>query len=201
MTKLEMLKLVRDKVCKCTKCPELVASRTQIVFNNINYEEDCQLGKGGNPNSKVMLLGEAPGEDEDKEGEAFVGKAGQLLTNILKAVGVGRDEVYICNILKCRPPNNRVPKPEEAKNCEPYLKAQIKIINPKLIICMGASAMKYLLKIDQPVGHIRGKWFDYEDAHVKAKVTVTYHPSYGLRAGDKAKEAIFEDLEAALDAL
>jgi DNA polymerase len=189
MRKIELLTVLKEKVCGCTKCTDLVNYRTQTVMDS------------GNPNANILFVGEAPGEDEDQQGEVFVGRAGQLLTNLLKACDLDRDQVYICNILKCRPPNNRVPTSEEAKNCEPYLKMQIKIVNPKFIVCLGATAMKYLLNIDQPVGHMRGRWFDYNDGHVKAKAMITYHPSYGLRTGDKGKEAIFEDLQTLVNAL
>ncbi len=187
MKKIELLNKLSDKICNCTKCPELVENRTQTVMSS------------GSPNAKILLLGEAPGQDEDEQGEVFVGRAGQLLTNILKACGWDREkDVYLCNILKCRPPKNRTPTETEAKNCETYLKLQIKIINPKFIICLGATATKYLLKLDHPMGYMRGKWFKYEDAHVNADVICTYHPSYALRTGDKGKEAIWDDLQLLL---
>lgn len=189
MTKIELLQILSEKVSKCAKCPELVASRTQTVLHS------------GNPNAKILLLGEAPGQDEDEQGEAFVGKAGQLLTNILKSCDLDREkDVYICNILKCRPPRNRTPTAIETKNCEPYLKIQIKIINPKFIICLGATAIKYLLNMHYPMGYMRGKWLKYEDAHVNAEVLCTYHPSFLLRNPD-AKKEVWEDMQSLIKKL
>jgi len=187
-TKIELLQILSEKVSKCTKCPELVANRTQTVFHS------------GNP-SKLLFLGESPGEDEDEQGQVFVGKAGQLLTNILKACGIDREDVYCCNICKCRPPNNRTPTAIEAKNCEPYLKLQLQIMNPKYIVCLGATASRYLLNLNYPMGYLRGKWFKYENAHVNADVLVTYHPSYALRTGDTGKQAIWDDLQSLMEKL
>lgn len=186
-TKIELLTKLNEKACNCTKCPELVANRTNVVLHS------------GNPNAKILFLGEAPGQDEDEQGEAFVGRAGQLLTNIIKACEWEREkDVYICNVLKCRPPKNRTPTDLEAKNCEPYLKIQIKIINPKFIVCLGATAAKHLLKIYHPMGYMRGKWFKYEDAHVNADVLCTYHPSYLLRNPD-AKKDVWEDMQSLME--
>ncbi len=187
MTKLDLLDKLNEKVCNCQKCPDLVANRTHTVLHS------------GNPNAKILFLGEAPGQDEDEQGEAFVGRAGQLLTNIIAACGLERkDDTYICNILKCRPPRNRVPTDIEARNCEPYLKLQIKIINPKFIVCLGATAVRHLLKITHPMGYIRGKWFKYEDAHVNADVICTYHPSYLLR-NPAAKDDVAEDMASLME--
>lgn len=184
MKKIELLQKLSDKVCNCTKCSDLVANRTQTVMSS------------GNPDAKILIISEAPGETEDKEGEVLIGRAGQLLTNILNACNLDRKkDLYLCNILKCRPPNNRTPTEQEAKNCEPYLKLQIKIVNPKFIVCLGATAAKNLLKLDYPMGYMRGKWFEYKDDHVNAKVLVTYHPSFALRKGDEAKKEIWEDLQ------
>lgn len=182
--KLELLNILNDKVCNCQKCPDLVANRTNTVLHS------------GNPGAKILLLGEAPGQDEDEQGEVFVGRAGQLLTNIITACGWDREkDIYLCNILKCRPPKNRTPTETEAKNCEPYLKIQIQIINPKFIVCLGATASRYLLKVQHPMGYMRGKWFKYEDAHVNADVLCTYHPSYLLR-NPAAKEDVAEDMQS-----
>jgi DNA polymerase len=181
------LSKLNEKVCNCQKCPDLVANRTKTVFSS------------GNPNAKILFLGEAPGQDEDEQGEAFVGRAGQLLTSIIAACGWERDkDVYICNIVKCRPPKNRVPTETEAKNCEPYLKLQIKIINPRYIVCLGATATRYLLGVQHPMGYMRGKWFKYEDAHVNADVLCTYHPSYLLR-NPAAKADVAEDMQSLVE--
>lgn len=184
MKKFELLNILNSKICKCTKCPELVANRTQTVMSS------------GNPNAKILFLGEAPGQDEDEQGKVFVGRAGQLLTNIITTCGWDREkDVYLCNILKCRPPKNRTPTEVEAKNCEPYLKLQIKIVNPRFIVCLGATATRCLLKVQHPIGYMRGKWFKYEDAHVNADVLCTYHPSYLLR-NPAAKEDVWEDMQS-----
>lgn len=192
MTKLEMLKLIKEKVCDCQKCPALVANRTQIVFDNINYEEDNQLTKSGN--ADILFIGEAPGADEDKTGIPFVGQSGKLLDNIIKAAGWKREDVYICNILKCRPPGNRNPKNEEATNCRPFLNLQIKVINPKYIICLGKIAAYYLLNpslsIDEyRINMSRGVIHNYENR----KVLCTYHPSYLLR-NPAAKVELWNDI-------
>jgi DNA polymerase len=189
VTKLDLLNRLNEKVCNCEKCPDLVANRTKTVFSS------------GNPNAKILFLGEAPGQDEDEQGEAFVGRAGQLLTSIIAACGWEREkDVYICNIVKCRPPKNRTPTEVEAKNCEPYLKLQIKIINPRYIICLGATATRYLLGVQHPMGYMRGKWFKYEDAHVNADVLCTYHPSYLLR-NPAAKVDVAEDMQSLVEAI
>jgi DNA polymerase len=182
--KIELLNILNEKVCKCAKCPDLVANRTQTVFSS------------GNPDTKILFLGEAPGQDEDEKGEVFVGRAGQLLTNIITSCGWDREkDIYLCNILKCRPPRNRVPTDIEANNCSTYLKYQIQIVNPKFIVCLGATACKYLLKVQHPMGYMRGKWFKYEDVHVKADVLCTYHPSYLLR-NPAAKKDVAEDMQS-----
>jgi uracil-DNA glycosylase len=146
MKNCEMLSLLKEKVCECKKCPELVENRTQIVMDS------------GNPDAKILILAEAPGKDEDESGESFVGDAGKLLSNIIKACDLSRkNDVYICNVLKCRPPKNRRPKKQEIENCAPFLRLQIKIINPKIILCLGDVAAQHLLKIEVPISHLRGK--------------------------------------------
>lgn len=183
MNRREMLTLLNDTVCKCEKCPELASTRTQTVLDS------------GNPDAKVLMLAEAPGEDEDKQGEVLVGRAGQLLTNIIKACGWDRTkDVYLCNILKCRPPKNRRPTEVESSNCEGFLKLQLKIVNPKIIVCLGATAANNLLKIDSPIGQLRGRWFKYEEGVVNADVICTYHPSYLLR-NPSAKQDVWEDMQ------
>jgi DNA polymerase len=140
-------------------------NRTNFVFGS------------GNPNAKVMVIGEGPGAEEDKQGLPFVGRAGQLLTDILKAIKFEREEVYIANIIKCRPPENRTPSPEEMDTCIPYLKKQISLIQPKMILCLGLTAAKGLLRKKESLTALRGKFFDYEGI----KVMVTFHPAALLR--------------------
>lgn len=173
----EMLILLNEKVKSCNRCKELVENRTQTVLGD------------GNPKSKIVFLGEAPGKNEDLQGKPFVGRAGQLLNNIIIACGMKREDVYICNILKCRPPGNRTPLPEETQNCRPFLNLQLKIINPKFIVCLGACASQNLLGIKMPMSQMRGQWFEYNGI----KVLCTWHPSYGLRVSS-AKHEIYKDL-------
>lgn len=181
MDKQEKLTLLNDKVKTCQKCAELVEYRTQTVFGE------------GNPNTQIVFLGEAPGKNEDEQGRPFVGKAGQLLDNILKACGFERAQVYILNILKCRPPSNRVPTPEEATNCRPFLDLQLKIIAPKYIVCMGASAAQYLLDSKIPISQMRKTWYNYQGV----KVICTFHPAYLLR-NPEAKKEMWDDLQILL---
>ena len=169
------------------RCPDL-CNRTNTVFGE------------GSENAQIVFVGEGPGQTEDEEGRPFVGRAGELLTNMIIACGWQREDVYICNIVKCRPPNNRVPTPQEAQNCENYLKLQLKIINPKFIICLGATAAKYLLKLESPIGRLRGQWFKYTDAHVNADCIATYHPAYLLR-NPSAKGLVAEDLSLVVNKL
>lgn len=151
-------------ICKCTKC-DLHKGRNNFVFGS------------GNPNAKLMVIGEGPGAEEDKQGLPFVGRAGQLLTDILKAIKFSREEVYIGNIVKCRPPDNRTPFPEEMETCLPYLLKQIDLIKPKMILCLGLTAAKGLLKKKDSLTSMRGQVFDYEGI----KVMVTFHPAALLR--------------------
>jgi DNA polymerase len=145
----------------------------------------------GNPNADVVLIGEAPGADEDAKGEPFVGRAGQLLNKILSSIGFEREEVYICNILKCRPPGNRNPMPDEIENCEPYLKQQLKILKPKLILCLGKFAAETLLKTKLPLNKFRGKVHYYNGI----KTMVTFHPAALLR-NPQWKRPTWEDMQA-----
>jgi len=158
----------------CTKC-ELHKSRTQVVFGV------------GNRRARWLIIGEAPGAEEDRQGEPFVGRAGQLLTEMLRAAGLRRDEVYIANILKCRPPENRDPKPEEAASCEPYLEAQIALVKPALILAVGRIAAQHLLHDETPVGKLRGRIHHYGPDAIP--VVVTYHPAYLLRSPGQKREA------------
>jgi len=181
MTELTLAGL-QQEVAACTRCKELAAQRTQTVFGD------------GNPHSSIFILGEAPGADEDRLGIPFVGKAGQLLTNILKACGLARDDVYIANILKCRPPGNRDPNSDEASNCRDYLDAQIEFIKPQFIVCFGRVAAINLLDVDATISSLRGKWHNYKGR----QVLCTYPPSYLLRAGKCAMQAVWEDLQLLL---
>lgn len=188
MTKLQMLKMLKDKVCQCTKCPELVASRKQIVFDNIDYENsdlNSQLAKGGNPNADLVFLGEAPGRTEDEIGKPFVGKAGQLLDVLISNIGLRREDVYILNVVKCHPDNNRAPYPEEAANCRPFLDLQLKVIHPRIIVCLGGVAAQNLLNTKDGVNRLRGSWYNYANA----KVRVTFHPAYLLRNPKEKQQA------------
>jgi uracil-DNA glycosylase len=158
----------------------------------------CSLGKirrhlvfgDGNPRAQVVFVGEAPGADEDEQGLPFVGRAGQLLTNIIKAMDLERKDVYICNILKCRPPQNRNPLPEEIQACEPFLKNQLRIIAPRIICALGSFAAKTLLKTDVPITALRGRFHSYEGI----KLMPTYHPAYLLR-NPAAKKFVWEDVQ------
>lgn len=161
-----MLDTLKEKVCQCTKCPDLNEIRTNYVFGE------------GNQNSSVIFIGESPGSKENETGRPFVGKAGELLDELFKNCNIKREEVYILNTIKCHPENNRNPYPTEIENCRPYLNLQLKIINPKIIVCLGLIAAKNLLKTDEPLNKLRNKWFEYN----QAKVLVTYHPSFILRS-------------------
>lgn len=180
--KEELLGILNEKVKACTQCELLCNSRTQTVFGN------------GNPDAKILFLGEAPGRNEDKEGQPFVGRAGQLLNNMLQACGWNREDVYVCNILKCRPPHNRNPLPEEVANCSQYLEMQLRIVHPEFIVCLGATAAQNLLQVGTPIGKLRKRWFEYKNGRVKAKVLATYHPAYVLR-NPIAKSDVWEDLQ------
>lgn len=169
------------RVAGCTRCPVLASSRTQTVFGV------------GNPEAEVMYIGEAPGADEDAQGEPFVGRAGQLLDRITGVCGWKREDLYICNILRCRPPGNRNPTPIEAGNCREYLDGQIEIVQPRYIICWGTIAAQNLLGTNTPIGRMRGQLFTYGSA----KVLCTYHPAYMLR-NPSSKKQVWEDLQILL---
>lgn len=190
--KAALLGEVRDRVCVCTKCPHLARTRTQTVFGV------------GNPDAELMFIGEAPGADEDARGEPFVGRAGQLLTRIIETMGLTRDDVYIANILKCRPdmpkgaPGNRPPTPEEMRTCIGYLIEQIKIIQPRVMIALGATAVEGLLGARGVMRELRGKWHSYHDT----PLMITYHPSYLLRnQSPSEKRKVWEDMMAVLERL
>ncbi len=169
------------EIARCTRCPEPVATRTQTVPGV------------GNPNARLCFLGEAPGADEDRLGEPFVGRAGQLLNRIIQACGMRREDVYIFNVLKCRPPGNRTPTEVEAANCWPFLLRQIQIIRPEFICCLGAVAARRLLNTKAPMGRLRGQVHDFHGI----KVVVTYHPAYLLR-NPSAKRQTWEDMKLLL---
>jgi uracil-DNA glycosylase len=170
---------VARKVAACTRCRELAETRTQTVFGV------------GNPYSRLVFCGEAPGADEDRQGEPFVGRAGQLLNDIIvKGMKMRREDVYILNILRCRPPNNRAPLPAEAAACREFLDRQLEIIQPKFICCLGAVAAQNLLGTDTPIGRLRGTFHDYQGI----QVICTYHPAYVLR-NPQAKKPVWEDIQ------
>jgi DNA polymerase len=175
---LVALDRVRSEVVHCTLCHELATTRTQTVFGT------------GNPRARLCFLGEAPGADEDRLGEPFVGAAGQLLNKIIEACTLKREDVYILNVLKCRPPQNRTPLPEETANCRAYFERQLEIIRPEFICCLGAVACQALLRTTQSVGRLRGRFHDYRGI----RVMVTYHPAYLLRSPDKKRDT-WEDMK------
>ena len=175
------LKVISAEVAKCTRCPELASTRTQTVFGV------------GSASPRLVFLGEAPGADEDKQGEPFVGRAGQLLNNIITACKMKREEVYILNTIKCRPPGNRNPLPEEMLNCRGYLDRQFAILQPEYICCLGAVATRALFENPLPLGKMRGKFYDFRGA----KVMITYHPAYLLRNPAMKKET-WEDMKMLL---
>lgn len=170
---------LQTTVRSCVRCP-LHQTRTQAVFGV------------GNRKAQWLVIGEAPGADEDRQGEPFVGRAGQLLNSMLKAMGLAREQVYIANILKSRPPNNRDPRPEEVRECIPYLYRQIELIDPRLILCVGRIAAQTLLATDTPIGKLRGKLHHLTPAHPSGRtrpMIVTYHPAYLLRSPAEKRKA------------
>jgi DNA polymerase len=191
-SRVERLAAMRGPVLACTRCPHLVKFRTQVVFGV------------GNPEAELMFVGEAPGEDEDKQGEPFVGRAGQLLTKIIETMGFQRSDVYIGNVLKCRPdmppgvPGNRKPKPEEMQTCLPYLREQIDIIRPRALVALGATALEGLTGQNIPVGRVRGRWLEFQGI----PLMVTFHPAYLLRnQAITEKRKVWEDMLLVLEKL
>jgi uracil-DNA glycosylase len=174
----DSLEVIHQEVAACRACQELAATRTQTVFGV------------GNPQARLCFLGEAPGADEDQQGEPFVGRAGQLLTKIIEACTLSRGDVYILNVLKCRPPGNRTPLPGEVSNCRGFLDRQLQLIRPEYLCCLGAVAAQTLLQTDTPIGRMRGKFFDYQGIAVMC----TYHPAYLLR-NPAAKKDVWEDMK------
>jgi len=171
------LQAISEDIGDCTRC-RLHERRKNIVFGV------------GNMNADLMFVGEGPGADEDEQGEPFVGRAGQLLNNMISAMGLKREQVYIANVVKCRPPGNRTPEKDECDTCGPFLLRQIEVIRPKVIVALGAVAAKYLLAINDSMANLRGRWYDLKGA----KLAVTYHPAYLLRDPRQKKEA-WKDLQ------
>jgi len=169
---------VRSDLGDCKRCKLHRLGRRQIVFGV------------GNPNADLMFIGEAPGHDEDVQGEPFVGRAGQLLTRIIEAIGLKRDDVYIANVIKCRPPENRNPEPDEVETCEPFLFRQVETIRPKVIVALGTFAARALLKTQAPISHLRGRIYTYGHARLVA----TFHPAFLLRSPDRKRD-VWEDMK------
>jgi uracil-DNA glycosylase len=177
------LNLIREEIGDCTRCP-LSATRNKIVLGD------------GNPNARLLFVGEGPGADEDAQGLPFVGRGGQLLNNMINAMGLKREEVYIANIVKCRPPKNRVPEPAEANTCTPFLFQQIGVIRPEVIVALGSTAATYLLGAKTSLGSLRGRLHHA----FNTKLIVTYHPAFLLRDPTQKKEA-WKDLQMAMKEL
>jgi uracil-DNA glycosylase len=183
------LKLIREDLGDCTRCKLHQQGRKQIVFGV------------GNPHAELMFVGEGPGADEDTQGEPFVGRAGQLLNNMIKAMGLRREDVYIANIVKCRPPGNRTPERDECETCSPFLMRQIAVIKPKVVVALGAVAAKNLLAINAPMSELRGRFYDFlptgtrgDSSWQGARLAVTYHPAFLLRDPRQKGEA-WKDLQ------
>lgn len=178
------LEAIREDIGDCTRCPLAYAGRRKIVFAD------------GDPNARLMFVGEGPGADEDTQGLPFVGKAGQLLNNMIGAMGLKREQVYIANIVKCRPPANRVPEPVEANTCSQFLLRQIDVVQPEVIVALGSTAATYLLGVKQSLSGLRGRWHSCRGA----KVAVTYHPAFLLRDPRQKGEA-WKDLQMVMGEL
>jgi DNA polymerase len=174
---------VREELGECTRC-KLAPGRTRLVFGV------------GNPRAELMFVGEGPGADEDAQGEPFVGRAGQLLTKMIEAMGYRRSDVYIANVVKCRPPGNRNPEPDEMEACEPFLRAQIRAVAPRAIVALGKIAAQTLLRDPTPISRLRGRWATYEGT----RLMPTFHPAYLLRSPEEKKKA-WEDLQLVMKEL
>ncbi|HWR14442.1 MAG TPA: uracil-DNA glycosylase [Terriglobales bacterium] len=172
------LRVIREDIGECTRCKLHAQGRKQIVFGV------------GNPTADLMFVGEGPGADEDEQGEPFVGRAGQLLNKMIEAMGLQREQVYIANVVKCRPPGNRTPERDETETCSPFLFRQIDVIKPKAIVALGAVAAKSLLGLNDTMANMRGHWYDYRGTQLR----VTYHPAYLLRDPRQKGEA-WKDLQ------
>jgi DNA polymerase len=173
----DSLERIREDLGECTRC-RLSKQRNKIVFG------------AGNARAELVFVGEGPGHDEDIQGLPFVGRAGKLLTQMIEAMGLQREDVYICNVVKCRPPENRKPENDEVSTCSPYLFRQLDVIGPKAIVCLGATAAQALLKTTDSISRFRGTWFDYRGT----KLLATYHPAYLLR-NPAAKSEVWKDLQ------
>jgi DNA polymerase len=173
----ETLGEIRSDLGECTRC-KLHAGRTTVVFGV------------GNPDADLVFVGEAPGRDEDRQGEPFVGRAGQLLTKIIASIGLTREEVYIANVVKCRPPNNRNPAPDEVQTCEPFLFRQLDVLRPKVVVALGAFAIHTLLGTDRAISRLRGQVYEYRGA----KLVPTFHPACLLRSPDRKRD-VWEDMK------
>src|SRR5436190_6994466 len=171
------LESIRAEIGDCQRC-KLAPKRTNIVFGS------------GNPNAELVFVGEAPGYDEDQQGLPFVGRAGQLLTKIIESIDLKREDVYICNVLKCRPPENRNPEPDEVASCNPFLRKQLAAIRPKIVCCLGTFAAQTVLQTAAPISRLRGKFFYMYGIRVIA----TFHPAYLLRSPEKKRE-VWEDMK------
>jgi DNA polymerase len=190
------LKIIREDLGDCTRCPLHKQGRKQIVFGV------------GNPATDLMFVGEGPGADEDQQGEPFVGRAGQLLNNMIKAMGITREQVYIANVVKCRPPGNRTPEREECETCSPFLMRQIAVIKPKVVVALGAVAAKTLLAMSASMAQLRGRFYDFKPTGVRSndpnwqgcKLAVTYHPAFLLRDPRQKGEA-WKDLQMVMKEL
>jgi DNA polymerase len=176
--KAEALAAIKEDIGDCTRCPLAYAGRRTIVFGD------------GDANARLMFVGEGPGADEDTSGVPFVGKAGQLLNNMIQAMGLKREQVYIANIVKCRPPANRVPEPVEANTCDQFLLQQIDVVQPQVVVALGATAAMYLLGVKQSLSALRGQWHRCRGA----KLVVTYHPAFLLR-DPRMKSEAWKDLQ------
>jgi len=177
---IDDLGAIRADIGDCTRCKLCRLGRKQIVFGV------------GNPNADLMFVGEAPGRDEDLQGEPFVGRSGQKLTQIIEAIGLKRQDVYIANVIKCRPPENRNPEPDEVETCEQFLFRQVDFIKPKVIVALGTFAARSLLKTDAPISRLRGRVYDYRGA----KLIPTFHPAYLLR-NPGCRRDVWEDMKKA----
>ncbi|HUF47228.1 MAG TPA: uracil-DNA glycosylase [Vicinamibacterales bacterium] len=173
------LSRLRNHIGVCTRCKLHSLGRSQVVFGV------------GNPNAALMFVGEAPGADEDRLGEPFVGRAGQLLTKIIEAIDLRREDVYIANVIKCRPPGNRNPEPDEVATCEPFLDEQIDLVRPRVIVALGTFAAHTLLKTDAPISRLRGRVHDFRGG---SKLVPTFHPAFLLRSPDRKRD-VWDDMK------
>jgi len=180
----EALTLIKEDLGECTRCVLARLGRKTVVFGE------------GNPSAELMFVGEGPGADEDEQGRPFVGRAGQLLNKMIEAMGLKREQVYIANVVKCRPPGNRTPEREEIETCSPFLLRQIAVIRPKAIVALGAVAARCLLGLNEPMARLRGRWFDFRGT----RLSVTYHPAFLLRDPRQKKET-WKDLQMVMEYL